>query len=316
MSSVYDSWDAYWRGSAQGSAYNCDGISHPALREFWIRFLSRLAAESNTHPISIVDVASGTGTVADHAVQVFGNTANITCLDVSDAALAVVRQRIPSVRTVVADASRIPLESGTADVVTSQFGAEYAGPEATAEAARLVAPGGFMVLLMHHRFGLIYDGCGASLDAIEKIELSRFVQLAFDMFKAGFEAVAGSDRQHYEQAAAALSPAVGVLESIMTQHGPHVAGDLVYRLYNDVADIHEQIQHYESNDVLSWLDRLDGELGAYKGRMESMREAALDQEAIAETTERLHDGGFTVLEADPLIEADRPLAWKLVARRQ
>ena len=65
----------------------------------------------------------------------------ITALDGSHSALAELRRRHPGIRCVVADAVRAPFPDGAFDVVTSQFGLEYAGQAALPEAARLVAPG-------------------------------------------------------------------------------------------------------------------------------------------------------------------------------
>jgi SAM-dependent methyltransferase len=129
------------------------------------------------------------------------------------------------VHGLVCDARSIPLQSETFDIVTSQFGVEYAGVEAIEEAARLLAPGGCLALVLHIREGRIHGECAASLDAITRVQESGFIPLAIAMFRTGFAAVRGANRAPYEAAASGLAPAVAELESVMSQHGEQVAGD-------------------------------------------------------------------------------------------
>jgi hypothetical protein len=101
----------------------------------------------------------------------------------------------------------------------------------------------------------------------------------------------------------------------MQQYGQQVAGDTIARLYNDVGRIHERIQHYEPGEVLDWLNRLDGELDAYAGRMSSMSKSAIGSEAFEQIVAGLHDRDYTVDRAEPLVIPDQklPLAWVLIA---
>jgi ubiquinone/menaquinone biosynthesis C-methylase UbiE len=311
-----ESWETYWRGAFCGAAFTSGGITHPTIQSFWDEIFRTARAKNNTP--KIIDIASGNGPVVDSAMRAFGGRLpDFTCLDISASAIRILEQRFPTVHTIVADARQIPLQSAGFDIVTSQFGSEYAGLEAMDEVARLVAPGGQLALLLHNRSGSLYRECAASLDAIERIQQAEFVPYAIDMFEKGFTACRGADRTEYDAAAKRLAPAVRELESIMTQHGRHVAGDLVTRLYDDVGTMHEHIQRYEPSEVLNWLNRMQVELQAFAGRMASMCDAAIGSKTFDRICEGLRRQAFTTVRAEALAEPDQPLplAWALVAIR-
>jgi len=309
-----ESWDTYWRDAEYDAAYTSGGIDHPLIQSFWKEYFRAVQAAYDAP--KIIDIASGNGAVIECAESSFGGQLpDLTCLDISTSAIEMLEQRFPNVQTVIADANQIPLDSAGFDIATSQFGIEYAGLEAIIEVARLLAPGGQLAFLMHNQGGSIYQECAASLDAIERMQKAEFISSAITMFEKGFAACRGADRAEYEAAARQLAPAVRTLESILTQYGTHIAGDLVMRLYDDVGTIHEQIQHYEPSEVLNWLDRLEDQLQAFAGRMASMRDAAIDSATFRQLCEQLRKQGFTTLRAEALVEPDRPLplAWVLVA---
>ena len=213
--------------------------------------------------------------------------------------------------SVSADVSRM------IDEVTSQFGIEYAGSSAFDEAARLLAPGGRLIFLMHIAESVIYHECSAALDAVRRTQKSGFVNLALHFFEAGFAAVRGADRAAYDRAALQLNPAIQELESILSDHGQQVAGDTVARLYNDVQKIHSRLQYYEPDEVLGWLRTMETELSEYEGRMASMCNAAIDDNAFQELCEKLRGLGLNITRSEPLLPSDdpRPLAWVLQADR-
>jgi len=254
--------------------------------------------------------------VVERALAAFGKQqTEFTCLDMSAAAIANIRDRFPTVNGIISDARSMPLDAGSFDIVTSQFGVEYAGLEAIDEATRLVATGGRLGLLLHSEAGSIQLECKASLEAIDRLKACRFIPSAIELFRAGFAAVKGADRTAYEAAAKRLAPAVKALEEIMQEYGQDVAGDTIARLYSDVGQIHQEMQHYEPGEVLDWLGRMDQELNAYAGRMSSMTDSAIDSQTFKHICDGLSDHGFNLERAAPLRvpEHDLPLAWVLVA---
>ena len=102
-SQVEQSWDNYWQGSGDAGAYSSGGVNHPAILAFWDEFFQNVKHDYAAP--AIIDIASGNGAVLERALAAFGDEpADITCLDVSDAAITNIRNRFPSVRGIVADA--------------------------------------------------------------------------------------------------------------------------------------------------------------------------------------------------------------------
>lgn len=309
-------WERYWSGVIEAGAYSAGGVSHPAIQAFWKQFFFE-ASQAFTIP-AVLDIASGDGALLDLALLAFGvEGAEINSIDLSEAAVESIRERFPSVHGLAADASALPHESGRFDVISSQFGVEYAGVRAIDEAARLLAPGGKIALLMHKRGSCIHYECAATLDAIERLKESMFIPCAIDMFAAGFAAIGGAERKPYDEAAARLAPAVDVLEGIMRQHGKHVAGDTIINLYGGVAEIHGKMQNYDADEVLEWLSRIDGELDTFSARMSSMIDCAMDHAAFDNACASLKNHGCEIEQAGPLLAPgeDLPLAWVIVATR-
>jgi len=315
-SKVDRSWNTYWQGTGDVGAFNSGGASHPAIQEFWENFFS-IAGQSYEEP-KLIDIASGNGAVVECALRNLDNEkSDITTLDVSAAAIENIHKRFPTVHGIVSDAQTIPRQDGSFNLVTSQFGVEYAGHDAMLECARLVSEGGTLAFLLHYASGSIHQECNQSLDAIKRLQESQFIPLAIKMFDAGFKAVRGAARSTYENAAKNLAPAITELEAIMKKHGQHVAGDTLLKLYSDVGQIHQRIQHYQPDEVISWLNKMNDELKAYRARMSSMCFSAIDDTGFEQIKSDLQKHEFSIESAEPLVvsEHKQPMAWILVARK-
>ena len=312
---VAGEWDQYWRGAGEAGALTAGGARHPALRTFWMEYFA--AVRDDFPSPRLLDVASGSGAVIECALEAFAGAAlDAWCLDSSPAAIQGLRERFPSVTGLRCDAGSIPSEAGRFDLITSQFGIEYAGLDAIRRLPDALTPDGRIVLLMHHEGGLIQAECAASLDAVKRVQSCRFIELARDMFAAGFAAVRGADRNPYDDAATKLAPAVQSLEELMSESGQDVAAGTVARLYHDVARIHSRLPNYDPDEVLGWLERMASELEAYGGRMASMLEAALDAPEFERLCQSLTERGCILDTAGPFKPSDHeePLGWALVAR--
>lgn len=309
-------WDTYWQGAKDSHALTAGGASHPFFLRFWKQTLEE--SFEGRDQVRLLDIATGSGAVLECLDSLdFSGAKSVSCVDISDAAISGVQERFPEITGIVADARSIPLPSGTFDVVTSQFGIEYAGLAAIDEAVRLLAPGGDLNLLLHIRSGAIYLECSVALDAIRKTRKSEFTERATSFFEAGFAAVKGEDKQRYEQAGLELNPAILAIESLISRYGPGVAGGTVATLYDGVKRIHGRIQYYDPEEVLNWLRKMNEELAAYEERMASMCNAALDDAAFDNQCEKLRKSGFTINCSEPLRvqEGEMPFAWILKATK-
>ncbi len=309
-------WNAYWQGASGTDAFASGGLSHPGFPAFWALALGEFLASDAGGEARILDLATGSGAVIEALSLLPGaKLENLSCLDVSKAAIDGVKNRFANITGIVASANDIPLEAGQFNLLTSQFGIEYAGPAAIDEAVRLLAPGGSLLFLMHIRPGSLYRECGAAVEALHRTQQSGFVELTRNFFNSGFAAVRGADRAPYEAAARAMNPAIGELEAILSEHGEHVAGDTVLTLLNTVQTIHQRIGHYDPDEALRWLQSMENEIPLHEQRMASMRDAALDENAFRQICENLSNKGLTIDRAQPShVEGDElPIAWVLQA---
>lgn len=174
-----------------------------------------------------------------------------------------------------------------------------------------------MGLLMHHSEGSIHQECSNNLAAVRRIEEAGFVGGARALFSAGFDAVKGGGRAAYDKAGAEFAPAIAEAERVMQEFGQDVADETIARLYSDIARIHGEIQYYDPDEVLGWLDQMGSELESYAGRMASMLESAINEDTLESASARLTDSGLQITQAGPLLVPgnDIPLAWALLATR-
>ena len=307
-------WNRYWTGAGRSGAYGSGGVSHPAIDAFWRDFLASVARPADS--TRVLDLATGNGAMIEALVRAGISADDITCVDLSPAAIASVQERFPGVTGVVADVAALSLPAGRFDLVTTQFGVEYGGEAALAAAPTLVAPDGVLAMLLHASGSLISRESQANLEAIEALRATAFVELASRLFETGFAAVRGADRAPYDLAGAALSPAVRAVEAIIEANGAGVAGGTVARLYEDVARIHQGLPRYDPTEVSEWVDSMRTEIEQYADRMRSMLDAAIDEDRFRDYCAALSAQGFDITRAGALVAGDDDiLAWVLLAKR-
>ena len=314
-SSVSADWDTYWRGSSDGASFSSDGVDHPRVRQFWVDTFRALAGGEK---LRLVDVASGVGAVVEIARDVLGDDGfAATCVDTSSAAMESLAARMPDVETVVGDAADMPFPDDAFDLATSQFGVEYAGLAAVGEMARVTGPGGSLVLLMHLHGGLIHTECAGNVAAIDAMRETGFVAAAKRLFAEGQRCIRGEtngSREEYDAAVQDMIPISRQVEALLQQHGRDAAGGTLATLHGETDRIFGRIMHHDLDEVLEWLDRMDDELSSYRGRMQSMCDAATELDTFAGLEKQLHETGFDISISAPLTdEQGREIAWQLIA---
>ena len=312
-------WDAFWQAREKAIGQEEAGARDRAPALYWESFF-REAFERNPKP-RLIDVACGNGAVTAIAVaaaQDTGANVDMHCLDYSMAAVDELRKRFPEVEGVACDACTIPYQDGEFDIVVSQFGIEYAGSEAFAEAARLVAADGTLAALVHLADGAINRECAGNLAVAAALREARLLSLAREAFSAGFDLIAGRITDpEFQEADKRLAPAVEIAKQILLDHGPLAAGGLLASLYRDIGHMYTRMQSYVPNEVFAWIDGMSDELVSYEGRMASMTRCALGESGIQEIAASITAAGFTVQTPDvlSLAESGKPAAWVLTARK-
>ena len=207
---------------------------------------------------------------------------------------------------VTASVSQLPFRDASFDIITSQFGLEYAGVEAFAEAARVLAPGGAAQFIIHYRGGGIDRECAGNARVLRDVLDAGF-------FGAGLDAVAGPN---YETAAVEL-------QRIMTRLAQHLDGEplaakqLLSRLLPDMATLVSRRQAYRLADATGWIEAMRGEVQRYAERMSAMTDCALDADGVRGAAQFFKDIGANATEPSELTPAGKtePAAWLLKAER-
>jgi ubiquinone/menaquinone biosynthesis C-methylase UbiE len=315
-------WDAYWQNAGLAPALRDGGPQNEALDRFWSNLLDRTLARGGESS-RLLDIASGNGAVVRFALRSaerLGAVARlaITALDGSLSALEELRRRHPSVRCVVADALQLPFGARAFDIVTSQFGLEYAGPGAIAETARVIAPGGIFAAILHLKHGGIFRECAANREAAEGFLSSELLPSFDEVYRAAW-ALKESDgsAEALREADRKLAVAARRCEETLQRFGREIASGMLYRIYQDIGHMHARLGAYDPDEMAVWVRNMRQELDAYSGRMASMLEAALDRDHMAEASRDLVGAGLRI-RLGGVLKFGRPpvpCAWAIIADR-
>ena len=128
----------YEREGWERNAADYDAIDFPATRQAIAPLLDSVG---ELHGRRVLELASGTGHLAEHAVA---RGATVVGVDVAANMVALAGQRVPDATFQEGDAEALPFENEHFDVVLCGFGLlHFTQPaQALREAARVLKPGG------------------------------------------------------------------------------------------------------------------------------------------------------------------------------
>ena len=315
-------WDAYWRNARSAAAHKDGGPQDEVLERFWLQLFGKVFPSFQAAP-RMLDIACGNGAVTRFALASRtslgpGSELHISGLDESPAALEEMRNRHPILCGIAADAAQLPFQDGAFDLVTSQFGMEYAGPDVFAETARVVGRGGLIAAVLHLRGGGIYRECALNLEAIDGFRSSDLLPCFEGLFKAALAVQRGqNDKDRFRRADRKLARSVAAAEEVLRRWGKDVADGMLYRLYTDIAHMYRRFANYEPDEVFTWTGVMGKELDTYSGRMASMLQASLDEAELERAIARLTVRDFALRVRDILNFGQHsvPSAWVIVAER-
>ena len=312
-------WENYWAGSADdGRDAAVTGASRSeAFQSTWRLFFENLTQECETaNGVRLADLACGAGVISDIAKK----TLPPECLKQSrflglDYSLSAARQygarfriaAIGSASGIHGDALNVPIKPRSIDAVTSQFGLEYAGPEAVAGAGTLVAPGGRIMCLVHCKNGGIEVECRENLVAAEVILSSKALLKTQAHFADPNNAIALLEMR------AAMDKLRKAMDSLTESAGKRLLGKL--RL--DLTRLIARRAAFDPREVAAWFDANNAEVSLYADRMRSMTHAALDEATVNHVLGEWTADGLKAAAPEAVIidGATRPSAWRLFAKR-
>ena len=299
-----ENWSEYWQNEgASGEVFvNQQGEKHQALAAFWHSQLT-----GHDGPAKMIDLACGAGSVfADLPQQ---HAFELHAADISPAALSQLNERLPEVETHVCSADNLPFESGTFDLVVSQFGIEYAGHQGFYEAARIVKPGGKLVVLCHIEDGYIDARNKAELEGAKLALETDFIGKAESLTRA----VYSGNQVKFTQAADQFVLA----EPLLAQYAEKHPNGVHAHLYHGFKQLFSKHQSYAMEDVLGWLEGMKAEVDKNILRLEEMRRAANGPEDLSSIQSQLQAIGMQEVSCQPFVLPNHqlPVAWQLIATR-
>lgn len=311
-------WSSFWSESDDPEAQALGGALRRAeLARRWREFF---AAQALAPADRLLDIASG-GAAIGAAALVEGAGPRLFCLDFSFAALARIRAASKSGRAaslIQADARRLPFRPCAFASVVSQFGIEYAGPEAFGEAARVLAPAGAFGAVSHRRGGPIDRECQANAALLGAFVGCGLVKAARAALRASYALrTIGKSPASDKKAEAALASAAAKARGALAAAPLSPAKALVGRVIDDVARLCERRMAFAQGDVLQWLEDIETRQAHYAARMRAMSAAALGEQDIEALRALMTSAGLAAFDAAPLTFAGdaEPAAWWIAARR-
>ena len=207
----------------------------------------------------------------------------------------------------------LPFPGGGFAAVISQYGIEYSNLDhSLPEAVRMIAPGGRLRFVVHAADGVVArDARAVVADAdllLEEIDLPGHAARCF-------EAVLGVERGGSDAALADTSFAAFQNALVRAaDHVPHAADRTMYRNSGAVLlDTFQRRSHFDLAQLLGKVEQVRAEIGAHRGRLAALVEAALDAKAAEALADRL--GMLGGVAASRPLESEAGLIGHVVAAR-
>jgi SAM-dependent methyltransferase len=213
---------------------------------------------------------------------------------------------------VAADALSLPFAPRSFAAVVSQFGLEYAGLRAFAEAARVVAKGGHFAACVHMKGGGLAEECAEHLrllDAFAETGLAATVRRSLSASRGQPSDAAPGPLSHADAAVAA--------KRVLTEAPASAAKATLLRFLDDLHRLIERRRHYDPRDATGWIDVMEARLADYRRRMAAMLDAARDADDLAKVRSLLSAEGLSEFQQSSIVprEGLPPAAWWIEARR-
>lgn len=326
-----EQWSQYWRGDsvttfARQFNANYDG----EFAAFWDRQFEDLTGGAR-----VVDLATGNGAIALLAAKFAARRERVfrilgldyARIDPAEA-LASHADLVPLLRSIEfrggARIEATELANDSVDLLTSQYGFEYADHcKATKEARRILKKGASIALIMHH-------------------ENSEIVKLAMDGLKQARYCIR---EERLDARVIALIRAMGSATTLAERRRLRMserAEKLRKKLNAAVARINARVERYRDPEgfigviipnllnvfllhkdatleaKLSYVRRVRDDIVSFENRMMDLQLAALSQDRFQAIVDELRNGGFRIRDEDQIHYGPKRdlMGWALVAEKR
>lgn len=320
-------WDRYWQADRIASCFDVIGCNYDeALLRDWRAFFMSFG-----HGARLLDLCTGNGAIALVAAEVSATHAKSFHIEAVDSAV------IDPTRYVTGETKHLltiqfhaktsvealPFPDATFDAVSSQYGIEYADLQgALAEAARVLAPGGRIRLVLHAAEGQAVRRSNGDISDC------RHLALKTGLFKAAEKAIRATWGLGSGQTAPArpdrirAEKAVGALKAGLEAARERLRGAANPAMYNNVisvlADTFNKRDDFPLKTLLDQVEAMRAEVLAHLGRLEALVAAAKSEADISEITASLSGLGFKDAKYAAVTRGDDDdlVGWAVTAARR
>ncbi|MEX2495738.1 MAG: methyltransferase domain-containing protein [Woeseia sp.] len=313
-SAVVEPWTAYWRTGTPASCFNHEN-TEVRLAQVWQEFVDGLRDDAR-----LLDLATGNGTVARScaaSARALKRKLNIEAVDAAaidpPACVADPQRLFQQIRFRGAvRLEALPFPDGAFDGVVSQFGFEYAEEAgAASEAARVLATGGKLRLVMHARDGAVSRDIGLRLERLNAaLAPDGPITLVRDLSRA---AVAG-DRKTIAVKSSRLPAAAALVRRLAENPLPDDAA-LFYS--SEFLKLWAQRARYWPADLSRSTDDGWNNASGVASRQEQMLRAGREEEDVGRIGARFVSAGLLLDPVNDIKDEQRGvrIAWMLSARK-
>ncbi|NIW23918.1 MAG: methyltransferase domain-containing protein [Gammaproteobacteria bacterium] len=319
-----DQWSQFWsRDTITTFVRPFNGNYDGEFAEFWNAQFAHLSDGAR-----IVDLATGNGAIAllaqQYAVE-HARTFEVIGIDYAEIDPATMLATHAGLRPLLAEIEfrggvRIEvsgLDDSSVDLLTSQYGFEYANTDdAVAEAWRVLKHGGRMALILHHGESIVVEHAREGLDQVrfclQKEEIDKRIAA---LVKIMGDAVTPDQRRALKNnpKAESLRKKINASLTRIKQRSREYSdaegfmGVIVpnlLKVFSDYKDasVTQKLEHVR--DVRAAFD-------AYRERMADLAGAALSPAQLDALVERFEDAGFVVAERGTLVYKGSLMGWTL-----
>ena len=299
-------WSDYWQTDGKdGEVFvNQKGEKPQYLVQHWQKELSFLTTDS-----TIIDLASGAGSIFDHLSKEDIANTKLYASDISQSALDIVKERIPTAQTVACSADSVPFDDHYFDMVVSQFGVEYAGVTAFKEAARILKPNGYLSILSHYQNGYIDIRNHLLLQGAKVVAQTDFINKAIELTKATFK---GSPKQ-LKRAKELFTKAERPLSNEVKNNPDGIHAHLYFgfkKLY-----LNRQSYYYE--DIYQWLIAMREDIKKNTNKISAIVKVSLSEGDMVNIQSMMESEGLKQVNISTLKipDTEQIIAWHISARR-
>jgi len=277
-----NAWDSFWKPGRHTAAALSGELATTHLNHWWRSEMSAIAGQFPPDGgLRAADLGCGSGVVGSIARD------SLSTRNLSGAALIFVDRSPYAAGTaarsgggtgLVADLGALPLADASTLLVLSQFGVEYAGDQGLAEAARVIAPKGVMLALIHDRDGGPALECRLNLSLFDDVLSTRILDAARDAFHLGFALDKGERvNRSVETVRADLQSRMLRFDEIIRAPNQTTAMAFLRQARRDLGIMLNRRPAYEKSDIFKWLDNIEAELIQSRDRFAAMLRASRTQ---------------------------------------